>query len=1044
MARALRRAGRRHHLRSDDRAVGRSRQARAVAAGRRTDHGVARLDAGPAPGTPGRHDRGRADRCRPDGLWLARRAGFPRRRRTHHRRADPRLSRIGQSDPSPVGATARCFPRPLLASRVVPRRARLRAVRLSAARGWHDPQRGLRLRGRRDVSRRRPRRAVHDAADPARRRRLVRARLCARHRAHRGCQRFQRLPPRGAGDAGLHLAPGRSALHLGGPERARHDRALQLGGSARGLGLYRRTPRRRCNPPVRPEHHDLWRATVKQTAREEGQMALSCKVALWSSAGLLVGIGTPAFAQAGSGHAEASSPADIVVTARRFEERAQDVPISITVFNQDQLSDRNVVTPEDLSLYTPSLSTTGIYGRDSTAYAIRGFTQTMQTSPSVAVYFADVVATRGGGTVAQGDGAGPGSFFDLQNVQVLKGPQGTDLDDRHYIAARASLVWDITPDLENYTILSYVHSKSNGSAFSLLECDPNTFIGSVICGPFATRQQGGPRIASIDRDDSVNERKNYGIINTTTLQASDTLTIKNIVSYSRLKGHYRSDIFGTDFKVPSTVVVPIQDAAGNLLALYPTSSGALAGTRLQFIDVSDAPGTQTTDQSSFTEELQFQGNVGEGKLIWQAGIYYERSDPHGLIGTISTQLTNCSDIANLQCYSPLGQVYRKGYAEFYARATGFPVQFTDPGFDFPIGGVGKRLSDIAYRNFGLYGQATLALTRQLKLTGGIRYTSDKVRSTAKAFTYTFPAANRPVVSCIVPNTTLAQDCRVDARKSSSRPTWLIGLDYKPTDDVLIYAKYARGYRQGSVSANAADGYRTFEPEKVDAYELGLKADIRGAVSGYFNLSAFYNKLTNQQLSALFNTRPGSSISQADGIINAGRSRIYGLEVEASIIPFAGFNLNGSYTYLNTKLISLAPTILPPNSPFFEVIPAADVGGDLIYSPHHRLTIAASYTLPLDESVGQITLGAVYSYTGPQNGAALSASRFAALKGFNTLNLNLNWDRVAGSPIDLALFATNVTNETYVSAVAGLYNSSGFEVARYGEQRIVGAKLRYNF
>ncbi|MCW1429524.1 TonB-dependent receptor [Novosphingobium sp. JCM 18896] len=845
-------------------------------------------------------------------------------------------------------------------------------------------------------------------------------------------------------------------------------------------------------------------------------MALSCKVALWSSAGLLVGIGTPALAQADGGHAQASSPDDIVVTARRFEERAQDVPISITVFNQDQLSDRNVVTPEDLSLYTPSLSTTGIYGRDSTAYAIRGFTQTLQTSPSVAVYFADVVATRGGGTVAQGDGAGPGSFFDLQNVQVLKGPQGTlfgrnttggavllvptkpkdqfegyveglygsydwvglqgavnaplsdtlrariavdfqdrkgltrnvgvgaDLDDRHYIAARASLVWDITPDLENYTILSYVHSKSNGSAFSLLECDPNTFIGSVICGPFATRQQGGPRVASIDRDDSVNERKNYGIINTTTLQASDTLTIKNIVSYSRLKGHYRSDIFGTDFKVPSTVVVPIQDAAGKLLALYPTSSGALAGTRLQFIDVSDAPGTQTTDQSSFTEELQFQGNVGEGKLIWQAGIYYERSDPHGLVGTISTQLTNCADIANLQCYSPLGQVYRKGYAEFYARATGFPVQFTDPGFDFPIGGVGKRLSNIAYRNFGLYGQATLALTRQLKLTGGIRYTSDKVRSTAKAFTYTFPAANTPVVSCIVPNTTLAQDCRIDAKTSSSRPTWLIDLDYKPNENVLIYAKYARGYRQGSVSANAADGYRTFEPEKVDAYELGLKADIRGAVRGYFNLSAFYNKLTNQQLSALFNTPPGSSISQADGIINAGKSRIYGLEVEASITPFAGFNLNGSYTYLNTKLISLTPTVLPPNSPFFEVIPAADVGGDLIYSPHHRLTVAASYTLPLDESLGQITLGAVYSYTGPQNGAALSASRFAALEGFNTLNLNLNWDRVAGSPIDLALFATNVTNETYISAVAGLYNSSGFEVARYGEQRIVGAKLRYNF
>jgi hypothetical protein len=112
-------------------------------------------------------------------------------------------------------------------------------------------------------------------------------------------------------------------------------------------------------------------------------------------------------------------------TARRVEERLQDVPISITVFNQQQISNRNIVAPEDLALYTPSLSTNGVTGRENTSYSIRGFTQEINTSPSVAVYFADVVAPRGGSGVPQGDGAGPGSFYDLQNVQVLKGPQGT-------------------------------------------------------------------------------------------------------------------------------------------------------------------------------------------------------------------------------------------------------------------------------------------------------------------------------------------------------------------------------------------------------------------------------------------------------------------------------------------------------------------------------------------------------------------------------------------------------------------------------------------
>src|SRR5882757_1443048 len=117
---------------------------------------------------------------------------------------------------------------------------------------------------------------------------------------------------------------------------------------------------------------------------------------------------------------------EVIVTARRVDERLQDVPISITVFNQEQLTNRNVVNSADLAAYTPSLSANNNFGQENSSFAIRGFVQDAGTPPSVGVYFADVVALRGPtqGTQA-GDGAGPGSFFDLQNVQVLKGPQGT-------------------------------------------------------------------------------------------------------------------------------------------------------------------------------------------------------------------------------------------------------------------------------------------------------------------------------------------------------------------------------------------------------------------------------------------------------------------------------------------------------------------------------------------------------------------------------------------------------------------------------------------
>jgi iron complex outermembrane receptor protein len=132
----------------------------------------------------------------------------------------------------------------------------------------------------------------------------------------------------------------------------------------------------------------------------------------------------PALAQ-DKAAAQSNTGNDIIVTARRSEERLQDVPISITVLSQDALTKRNISNPTDLATYVPSLSSNANFGPEKASFAIRGFTQEGKTSPSVGVYFADVVAPRANGGTTSGNGAGPGSMFDLENVQVLKGPQGT-------------------------------------------------------------------------------------------------------------------------------------------------------------------------------------------------------------------------------------------------------------------------------------------------------------------------------------------------------------------------------------------------------------------------------------------------------------------------------------------------------------------------------------------------------------------------------------------------------------------------------------------
>src|SRR5258706_13366869 len=119
-----------------------------------------------------------------------------------------------------------------------------------------------------------------------------------------------------------------------------------------------------------------------------------------------------AFAQA----VENTNSGDIIVTARRTEERLQDVPISITVLSQDAISKRNIAIASDLATYTPSLQVNQRFGPEKANFAIRGFNQESATAPSVGVYFADVVGVRAQAGTTSGNTIGAGAFMDLQNV----------------------------------------------------------------------------------------------------------------------------------------------------------------------------------------------------------------------------------------------------------------------------------------------------------------------------------------------------------------------------------------------------------------------------------------------------------------------------------------------------------------------------------------------------------------------------------------------------------------------------------------------------
>ncbi len=778
------------------------------------------------------------------------------------------------------------------------------------------------------------------------------------------------------------------------------------------------------------------------------------------------------------------------------------MPISIKVFNQQQLSNRNIETASELATYTPSLSANSNYGSQNTTFALRGFVQDQGTQPSVGTYFADVVAPRGGtNNVPVGDGANAGSFFDLSNIQILKGPQGTlfgenttggavlfvpqkptsnldgyietgygnydmksvqgvvnipisdkirlrigvdhenrdgyvknvsgigpsKLNDLEYTAVRASLVVDVTEDIENYSIFSYTNSHENGDVQKLAGCNPDPatsgLFGSVACGQLQRYAGAGFYTVESALGDQYQALNTWQAINTTTWKATDEITIKNIISYAQLKDDLSTALFGTDF-----------DAHSFIPFLFPK------GTPFNFSYVQPPAGGDTAHESTFTEELQVQGTALNNRLTYQGGVYLELADPLGVSGQESPVLADCSNIYTFDCKNPLGILAAEGLN----------------------GSINSQIGRERTKDIGVYSQATYSLTDQLKLTGGIRYTWDNETDQAQLITYNLPspfapAGTPPTPSCTIISTSGLPLCNASAKESSRAPTWLLDLDYTPADGTLIYAKYARGYRAGGITVSLPPPFSTFQPERLNTYEAGVKQSFLGALHGLLNIDGFYNDFGNQQIQAGFDPKPGANVAPAAGPINVGKSQIYGAEVDASFTPFRGFTVDADYTYLRTNIEAISAFSAPASSPYILVTQAA-AGDRLVLSPTNKFTLSGSYVLPLDPDWGKMTFGASFIYSDPELSNYVDAlaeeapgvpnnqiRALSPLQARRLLNLSFNWGSIMKSSFDLNVFATNVTNDHYYTFASGLYSSSlGFETVQEGEPCFYGARVRYHF
>jgi len=790
---------------------------------------------------------------------------------------------------------------------------------------------------------------------------------------------------------------------------------------------------------------------------------------------------------------------DIVVTAQRREERAQDVPIVISAFSPERLRELNITEPQKLYGNVPSLvvGPQGQGSRDVQSFSIRGQSTGFLALPSVATYLNEVPLVASISLSLQG---GPGLFVDLENVQVLSGPQGTlfgrnttggavllsahrpstdstegyiqggygnydfvnvegalnipiiqdklairvagayydrtgytqdlvwdkDRDNQHWYTGRVSILATPTDRLSNNLMIYGSKSRNNGAGY----INRGFRVPSLVTGNCGTpeciavynrqteiSQQIGPRRTRNDAD-SYSNIDAWGVINTTDFELTDELKLRNIVSYQKLKSDYGNDNDGT----------PLQGFQTSQNADFPNFT--IPGLTDEFgIPTGGYNNGVETDYprdhlEQITEELQLQGSMLDNNLTYTVGGFFIDTKPAGL--WVSAAVQFCSPIN-----------------------TGNPV--TCPG--------SRGQSGVINKSRALYGQGTLNFgvispaLENLRLTAGYRYTWDTVKGFSSFWS---PLANG-AVRCTVNNSIEANGdaCRFDARLKTKAPTWTVGLDYKPFSGLLLYGKVTRGYKAGGFNSVAVnEQFRTFEPEKLTSYEAGFKSDWRlGSVPGRLNVTYYYSDYKNIQ-------RPGSDFNLttfAGGAkILSATATIQGLEAEASIRPFEGLEIGGTFShtdadYKRYQFTSLGSdyTCLPGGgfgvAPFGGTVDASCFPFQFV-TPY-IYTVRASAKLPIGQDLGELSYLISYSHFSKQPTAPAGDPSFepgSILEAFGLLNMSLDWRNIRQTGLDASLFVTNATNKLYRVANGNSYNGLGIFASLYGEPRMYGIKLRYSF
>ncbi len=722
----------------------------------------------------------------------------------------------------------------------------------------------------------------------------------------------------------------------------------------------------------------------------------------------------PAFAQDEVAEDEGGL-SEIVVTAQRRSENLQDVPLSVDVVSGEKLDAINS-GGGDIRAFAgrvPSLNIESSFGRTFPRFYMRGLGNTdfdLNASQPVSLVYDDVVLEN---PILKGF-----PVFDIDRVEVLRGPQGT-LFGRNTPAGIVKFD-SVRPDAEGK---NYV--KANFGRFDTAGIE--TGVGGNLTDAISVRGS----LSWQRRSDWVDNIDNFS--NGGDLEGFSDLATRLQVQYAptddiklRVTGQYRN-FDGTARVFRANLFVP---GSNNLRGLASVTAP---------FDRSEvrADGLNFQKLKTYSVASTFEWNLGPATLTsvtaWWTAKYTSRGDIDGGVpsgpGFIPFSANSQDDVPDLDqltqevriaSNNDEGLKYQAGMFYFDESLAIASYNYGTPTTTLPNV---TALQQQDSKAWGVFGSLTYPLTEQLDVTAGVRYNNDKRRLDVGRGGF-FGALGNGF-----------------ARVKDNNLTWDISANYEASDAVNVYARVAKGYRAPSIQGRALfvfttvqDAISTAKSETIMSYEAGIKTQFSNRVR--FNLSAFKYDLNNAQLTAV------GGASNAAKLINVDNVAGYGFEAELEARPADNLSLTAGVSYNNAKIddplafingCGSGCTVTDPIRPGSPGIYSID-GNQLPQAPKWSVNWTAGYGVP-------VAGGEVYAFT---DWAYRSKVNF-----FLYTSAEYNDDKMLEGGLrfgyrtdsyDIAAYVRNITNDT--SAVGGIdfNNLTGF----VNEPRIFGLEGSVKF